>query len=89
MAEPRFDWESGIDALGARVSLRAGEREGHRDGRAAYSYQASNGPRIHVGLGGVERVEGVTVAWPDGSVESFGGFDAGQVVTLRRGAGTR
>lgn len=81
--------ESGVDALGARVSLRAGEREVHRDVRAAYSYQASNDPRVHVGLGGVERVEGVTVAWPDGSVESFGGFDAGQVVTLRRGAGTR
>ena len=78
---------SGADALGATVTLRVGERTVARDVRAAFSYQASNDPRVHVGLGDVSRAADVVVRWPDGSREAFGGFDAGAVVTLRRGEG--
>ena len=79
--------KGGRDALGATVRLRAGSRNVRRDVRAAYSYLASNDPRVHVGLGAAGRVEAVTVTFADGSVESFGAFDANQDVTLRRGAG--
>ncbi|MEM7306314.1 MAG: CRTAC1 family protein [Planctomycetota bacterium] len=78
---------SGADAIGATVTLRVGERTVTRDVRAAYSYQASNDPRIHVGLGGATLIEGVSVAWPDGARESYGAFDANAVVVLERGAG--
>jgi hypothetical protein len=80
---------SGADALGAHVELKVGERRVVRDVRAAYSYQSSNDPRVHVGLGDATRVEDVTVTWPDGAREAFGAFEAGTVAVLARGAGTR
>ena len=76
-----------VDAEGTIVTLTVDGRTLRRDLRAAYSYLASNSPRVHFGLGAATRVEGVTVRWIDGTRESYGSFDAGQVVTLRRGAG--
>ncbi len=83
--------DHGRDALGATVSMRVGSGAGartiRRDVRTAYSYQAANDPRVHVGLGDVAVAHDVTVTWPDGSIEGFGDLDADQFVSLRRGAG--
>jgi hypothetical protein len=79
----------GRDALGAEVTMTVGSRSIRRDVRAAYSYLASNDPRVHVGLGNETRVRGVTVRWPDGAQERFGDLAADKIVTLRRGQGTR
>jgi hypothetical protein len=72
---------------GAIVTLTVDGRALRRDVRSAYSFCAANSPRVHFGLGSATRVDDVTVRWIDGTRESFGSFDAGQVVTLRRGAG--
>jgi hypothetical protein len=77
----------GRDALGAELTMAVGSRSIRRDVRAAYSYLASNDPRVHVGLGQEIAVRGVTVRWPDGAQERFGDFDAGKIVVLRRGTG--
>ena len=55
--------------------------------RAAYSYLASNDPRVHVGLGAATRLSGVTVRWPNGATESFADLDGDRIVTLQRGQG--
>jgi hypothetical protein len=78
----------GRDALGADVTMTVGSRSIRRDVRAAYSYLASNDPRVHVGLGNETRVRGVTVRWADGTQEQFGDFAADKIVVLRRGGGT-
>ena len=78
--------EHGRDAYGATLRLHVNDRQITRDVRAAYSYQASNDPRIHVGLGEASQVEGVVVQWIDGSHQAFGDFAADQIVTLRRGS---
>ena len=57
------------------------------DVRAAYSYLASNDPRVHLGLGAATTVANVTVRWPNGSTESFGDQQADRIVTLQRGRG--
>ncbi len=92
IAQPRGHWisfrvldEHGRDAYGATLRLLARGRQVTCDVRAAYSYLASNDPRVHVGLGGTSRVESVVVQWVDGSSETFGDFAADQFVTLRRG----
>ena len=77
----------GSDALNAIVTMQIGERQVRRDVLVAYSYLASNDPRIHVGLGNALKVSDVTITWLDGTKESFGDFDADQIVELRRGAG--
>ncbi len=79
--------EHGRDALGAELTLAIGSRRVRCDVRAAYSYLASNDPRVQVGLGAATRVDDVRVRWPDGTAESFGPFEADRVVTLRRGSG--
>src|SRR5207302_2118362 len=81
--------EHGRDALGAQVTMKVGARTIRRDVRAAYSYLASNDPRVHVGLGQETVARDVTVRWPDGARESFGELHADGIGILRRGAGKR
>ncbi|MEM7230098.1 MAG: CRTAC1 family protein [Planctomycetota bacterium] len=75
-------------AIGAIVTLAVGERTLRRDVRRAYSYCASNDPRVHFGLGATTDVASIDVKWVDGTTERFevGGVD--QVMTLVRGSGT-
>jgi enediyne biosynthesis protein E4 len=80
---------NGRDSLGAQVTLAIGARRLSRTARAAYSYLASNDPRVHIGLGAATKVTGVSVRWPNGTTEAFGDVDADRVVTLQRGKGKK
>jgi len=66
------------------VTMSVGGRTVVRDVRAAYSYLASNDPRIHVGLGKETTVRDVTVRWPGGARRRFGDFPADKIIVLRR-----
>jgi len=87
----RFDVReaSGGPALGATLTLGAGERRLRADVRAASSYLSSHDPRVHVGLGAVDRATDVRVRWVDGVEERFGDFAADALHVLRRGQGAR
>jgi len=76
--------EHGRDAIGAQVTMKVGGRTIRRDVRAAYSYLASNDPRVHVGLGAETMAHEVTVRWPDGRTQSFGDRPADRITLLRR-----
>jgi hypothetical protein len=75
--------EHGRDALGAELTATVGTRRVRRDVRAAYSYLASNDPRVHIGLGSATRIDSLGVRWPDGRRATFGPFDVDGVVTIR------
>ena len=79
--------EHGRDALGAEVNMTVGAHVITRDVRAAYSYLASNDPRVHVGLGKETGARDVRVRWPNGKRERFGDVPADTITVLRRGAG--
>ena len=79
---------TGGDAAGAVLSVAAGTRTLRRDVRPGYSYLAANDPRVHVGLGDLGKVDGVTVRWVDGTREQFGPFEADRIVEIRRGSGS-
>lgn len=72
-------------ALNASVRIRAGGDVQWRQVQRAYGYCSSNDPRVHFGLGSAERVDEVTVRWPDGREEEFGPFEAGRIHELRKG----
>jgi hypothetical protein len=55
-------------AIGARVTLRSGEREWIRTVRAGRSYLGGNAPELHFGLGDAADLEELTVTWPDGEL---------------------
>jgi hypothetical protein len=80
---------NGRDSLGAQVTASIGPRRLTRMVRAAYSYLASNDPRVHIGLGAATMLADVNVRWPDGTSESFGEFQADRIVTLQRGKGRK
>ena len=75
------------DAYGATVSAMIGSVRMSRDVQPSASYLASSDPSIHFGLGSASKAESVTVRWPGGTVETFGGFKAGDTYELRQGAG--
>jgi hypothetical protein len=57
---------SNRDGIGARVVVRAGGRTWTREVRTTYGLFSSHDPRLHFGLGAVERVDAVEVLWPSG-----------------------
>ena len=64
-------------AEGATVTLKAGARTLVRHAHTAYSYAATNDPRVHFGLGEWTGSGTLEVRWPDGSKQqaNFDGVD--------------
>ncbi len=82
----------GRDAIGATLRCTVGARVRTAEVRTAYSYCAANDPRVHLGLGPAARVDRVEVRWPapqgpGGDVETFGPFEANQLVVLQQNLG--
>ncbi len=78
----------GRDANGALVRCTVGGRTRSFEVQSAYSYCASNDPRIHVGLGEAARIDRVEVRWPEGPrgqpIDTFGPFPAGGAFVIRQ-----
>ena len=74
-------------ALGASVAVSAGESRFLRLVQPATSYLSSSDPRVHFGLGKIERVDAIEIRWPDGTLERFAGGLVDRIVTLEQGAG--
>jgi len=84
-------WEPQLhrDAYGAVVAVQAGGKKWLRWLNPGQSYLCSNDPRVHFGLGEVERIESIEVVWPDGSREQFDGCPVDTFLTLSKGQGCR
>ena len=77
---------AGRDAYGAVVRLTIGSGKRTAEVRAAYSYCATNDPRVHFGVGAATRVSEVEIRWPTGERTQHGPFDVNQFVTIRQAA---
>ena len=76
------------DAYGAEIHVQAAGQRWMRLINPAYSYLTSNDPRAHFGLGEVDRIDSITVRWPDGSSELFSDEnEVDRMVVLHRGRG--
>ncbi len=69
------------DAIGARVTVSDGARHQVRERQSGGSYLSSHDPRLHFGLGAVASVD-LSVRWSDGTVQTFAGVAANQVLRL-------
>jgi hypothetical protein len=76
---------SNRDAVGARVTLRAGGRRLVADRFGGGSYLAANDPRLHFGLGASERIDDIEVRWPSGQVDRYHDLEADAIYHLREG----
>ncbi|WP_165226704.1 FG-GAP-like repeat-containing protein [Aquisphaera insulae] len=75
------------DAIGARVVVTSGGRRLTSWRIGGGSYQSSSDPRLHFGLGPVDRVDLVEVTWPSGRVDRHGPLAADRGYRLREGRG--
>jgi hypothetical protein len=82
-----FDPTLNRDAYGAELTLEAGGRKQLRFINPGFSYQCSNDPRAHFGLGAAAGYDRIHIRWPDGSDEDFSGGAADRSLILRKGEG--
>jgi enediyne biosynthesis protein E4 len=79
----------GRDAYGAEITVQAGGRRWTQWANPGSSYLCSNDPRVHFGLGKAERVDRITVLWPDGTREAFPGQPVDRIVELHKRSGKK
>ena len=65
-------------AVGALVEVEAGGITAWREVRAGSSYQSQSQAAAHFGLGPADRVDALTIAWPDGERRRILGLPAGR-----------
>jgi len=77
------------EATGATVTISYGGKRQSALCLRAYSYLASNDPRVHFGLGKAEKVDSIEVAWPSGKPrrERFKVSDLNRVLVVHQGSG--
>jgi len=78
--------KSNRSAIGARVTVRYGEKVQVREVLSQSSYLSANDPRQHFGLGTATTAD-VEVRWPLGLVEKFTNVAANQLIFLTEGSG--
>jgi hypothetical protein len=96
VAHPRGHWLSlrlldpahgNRDAIGAEVTVQAGDKRWWALLQPATSYLVSHDPRLHFGLGNRNTVDSIEVLWPDAVRESYPGGPADCLRVLKKGEG--
>ncbi len=86
--------KSNRDAIGARVTARAGDKTQHHYLRGGGSYLSVNDRRVHLGLGTATTADRIEIVWPSGTRQTLENIPASQFliveepVTDRSGGGT-
>ena len=78
---------SNRSAIGARVTVRTGERVQIDEVASGSSYYSQNDLRLHFGLGAARAADAVEVRWPTGDIERFAGVRGNRAVRIVEGAG--
>jgi len=79
--------KSNKSAIGARVTLTAGDLVQTDEVRSGSSYGSQSGFRLHFGLGEAVSVDELRVRWPGGGEEVVELVEANQTMTIREGEG--
>jgi hypothetical protein len=75
------------DAIGARVTARAGASTQVQEVHGGASYLSQSDLRAHFGLGSLGRVASLEVRWPGGATERFADVGADQRLVIEEGKG--
>jgi tetratricopeptide (TPR) repeat protein len=78
--------KSNRDAIGARITLSCAGRTLVEQRIGGSSYQSSNDPRIHFGLGACRRVDCIEVRWPSGRTDRHTDLPADREYLIREGS---
>jgi hypothetical protein len=78
---------SSRDAIGARITMKAGSRLFVDEVRSGSSYDSNSDMRVHFGLGAATKLDSMQIRWPSGLVEQFDNLAVDKIHTLKEGAG--
>lgn len=76
---------SNRSAVGAVVTVRAGDLVQRGARQSGDSYLSHSDPRLHFGLGTLTKVDSIEVRWPNGTVQRFGEIPANGFVKIVEG----
>jgi hypothetical protein len=76
-------------AIGARVTVKAGMLTQFSEVRGGASYLSQNDLRLHFGLGANEKMNEVTIRWPNGETEILRDVAADFIYTVVERSGIR
>ena len=76
--------ERGAPALGALVTVQAGELTLVRPVQPAFSYCSSSDPRVHFGLGDHDGPIDVKVVWSDGEILEVSGLNTSETIEISK-----
>ena len=79
--------KSNRSAIGARVTVRTGERVQIDEVASGSSYYSQNDLRLHFGLGAAREADALEVRWPTGDVERFTAVRGNRAVRIVEGEG--
>ncbi|MGA8271658.1 MAG: CRTAC1 family protein, partial [Candidatus Sulfotelmatobacter sp.] len=69
-------------AIGARVTVKAGPLVQFSEVRGGASYLSQNDLRLHFGLGASDKMDEVSIRWPNGETEVLRGVSADFIYTI-------
>ena len=76
-------------AIGARVSLTAGDLKQMNEVRGGASFLSQNDLRLHFGLGSHRMIDKAEIRWPSGTTQTLRNLATGFIYTIEEGAGIR
>ncbi|MEP7270930.1 MAG: CRTAC1 family protein [Acidobacteriota bacterium] len=79
--------QSNRNAVGARITLKAGGLTQIDEVHAGDSYLSHSDWRVHFGLGAAKTVDEISVRWPSGTVQKVTKVAADRVVRITEGTG--
>jgi hypothetical protein len=75
--------KSNRNAIGAEITVKAGDLLVYREVKGSEGFGATNPYRQHFGLGRHDRVDSVEIRWPSGERHTFAGIEANHILSLK------
>jgi hypothetical protein len=81
--------QSNRDAIGAQLTLRAGDLLVYREVKGSEGFGATSQKRQHFGVGPRKRIDSLEIRWPSGVQQKIETLEAGQIIEVEEGRGWR
>jgi tetratricopeptide (TPR) repeat protein len=75
--------KSNRNAIGAQVTVKAGDLLVYREVKGSEGFGATSPYRQHFGLGRHDRIDSLEIRWPSGAHHTFTGIDANHILSLK------
>jgi hypothetical protein len=79
--------KSNRDGVGARVKVTAGDLVLFDQRKGGMSYQSTQDPRIHFGLGQQDHIDAIEIIWPSGAITRLASLRSDQIIAVKEGEG--